>query len=104
MAHDAAGCLRELVRAGEDVPYDVREPGDGSPLCRYEPETERFIRDHVGELRRLDSFGAGCAAIEAAGLAAGYLEEMGVAAPEEPRRRAELAGLVFCCRLWIDSL
>jgi hypothetical protein len=104
MAHDAAECLGELVRAGEDVPYDVREPGNGSPLCRYEPETERFIRDHVGELRRLDSFGAGCAAIEAAGLGALYLEEMGVAVPEEPRRRGELAGLVFCCRLWIDSL
>ncbi|MQA73337.1 MAG: hypothetical protein GEU88_03110 [Solirubrobacterales bacterium] len=104
MAEDAALCLHELVRAGEDVPYEVREPGDGSPLCRYEPQTERFIRDHAGELRRLDSFGASCAALEAAGLAGVYLEEMGVAVPAEPRRRAELAGLVFLCRLWMDSL
>ena len=28
---------------------------------------------------------------------------MGVGVPEEPRRRAELAGLVFLCRLWMDS-
>ena len=104
MAQDAAACMHELVRKGEEVPYEVREPGDGSPLCRYEPQSERFIRDHVGELRRLDSFGAGCAALEAAGLAGRYLDAMGLAAPSEPRQRAELAGLVFLCRLWMDSL
>jgi hypothetical protein len=103
MAYDAAKCLHELVAAGEEVPYEVREPGDGSPLCRYEPLTEHFVRDHVGDLRRLDSFGAGCAALEAADLAGGYLERMGIAVPAEPRQRAELAGLAFLCRMWLDS-
>ena len=81
----------------------MREPGDGSPLCRYEPLTERFVHDHAGELRELDSFGAACAAIESAGLAGPYLERMGIGVPAEPRQRAELAGIAFLCRLWMDS-
>lgn len=103
MAFDAADRLRGLIAAGEDIPYDVHEPGDGSPLCRYEPQTEIFIRDHAGELRDLDSFGACCAAIETRGLATGYLEELGIGVPRDPRPRAELAGLVFLCRLWMGS-
>ena len=91
MALDAAERLRELVAVGEEIPYEVREPGDGSPLCRYEPLTERFVRDHASELRELDSFGAACAAIEIAGLAAPYLERMGIGVPDDPRKRAELA-------------
>ena len=103
MAHDAAERLHGLVAAGEELPYEVREPGDGSPLCRYQPLTQRFVRDHAGELRSLDSFGAACAAIEAAGLAGNYLERMGVGVPTDPRRRAELAGVAFLCRLWSES-
>ena len=103
MADDAAKCLHGLIAAGEEVPYEVREPGDGSPLCRYEPLTEHFVRDHAGELSRLDSFGAACAALEAADLAGGYLERMGIEAPAEPRQRAELAGVAFLCRMWLGS-
>jgi hypothetical protein len=103
MARDAAKCLHGLVAAGAEIPYEVREPGDGSPLCRYQPLTERFVRDHASELSRLDSFGAACAALEAAGVAGSYLERMGIVAPDEPRRRAELAGLAFLCRLWMDT-
>ena len=103
MAYDAAERLRGLVGAGQEIPYEVHEPGDGSPLCRYEPQTEVFVRDHAGELRELDSFGSCCAAIEAAGLAMGYLRELGIGVPAEPRQRAELAGLVFLCRLWMES-
>jgi hypothetical protein len=103
MAYDAAKCLHGLIAAGEEVPYEVREPGDGSPLCRYEPLTEHFVRDHAGELRRLDSFGAACAALEAGDLAGAYLERMGIEAPAEPRQRAELAGIAFLCRMWLGS-
>lgn len=103
MARDAAKLFRELIAAGEEIPYEVSEPGEGSPLCRYRPLTERFIRDHAGALRELDSFGAACAALEASELTGPYLEQLGVAAPEQPRARAELAGIVFLCRLWMDS-
>src|SRR5215210_1531000 len=103
MAHDAAERLRELVSAGEEIPYDVKEPGNGSPLPQYVPLTERFIREHGSALLELDSFGAGCATIESAELAAPYLEENGIAVPPDARKRAELAGVVFLCRLWADS-
>jgi hypothetical protein len=103
MARDGARLFKQLIAAGHEIPYDVCEPGNGSPLCRYEPLTERFVRDHVGELRELDSFGAACAAIEAADLAGHYLEGMGVAVPVDAKARAELAGTVFLCRLWMDS-
>lgn len=103
MARDAAERFRELIAAGEEIPYDVREPGAGSPIATYEPLTERFVRDHAGALRDLDSFGATCAALEASELAAVYLEELGVEPPSDPRRRAELAGIAFLCRLWMGS-
>lgn len=103
MAEDAAERLHALVEAGHEIPYEVYEPGDGSPLCRYEPQTERFVQAHAGELHQLDSFGAACAAIETAGLAAPYLERIGVGVPAEPRKRAELAGIAFLCELWMDN-
>ncbi len=103
MARDAAKRFRELVAAGEEIPYDVHESGDGSPLPQYVPLTERFVRDHASELRELDSFGSACAAIESAGLAAPYLEDNGISSPPDARRRAELAGIVFLARMWMDS-
>ena len=103
MARDGARLLKQLIAAGEEIPYEVREPGNGSPLCQYEPLTERFVRDHVGALRELDSFGAACALLEAADLAGRYLEQMGVNVPVDAKARAELAGTAFLCRLWMDS-
>jgi hypothetical protein len=103
MARDGARLLKRLIASGEEIPYEVREPGNGSPLCLYEPLTERFVRDHVGALRELDSFGAACAAIESADLAGRYLEQLGVNVPVDAKARAELAGTAFLCRLWGDS-
>jgi len=103
MAGDAALRLRELLAEGEEIPYEVREAGAGSPLAEYIPQTSRFIRDHASELSASDSFGTTCAALESAGLAAAYLEEMGVPTPTDDRRRGELAGVVFLCRMWQGS-
>jgi hypothetical protein len=103
MAGDAALCLRDLLAVGREIPYEVRESGNGSPLAEYVPQTSRFIRDHASELLALDSFGTTCAALESSALAGIYLEEMGVPEPEEPRRRGELSGVVFLCRLWQGS-
>lgn len=103
MARDASKRLRELVAQGEQLPYDVREAEAGSPLPQYVPLTERFIRDHSQALSALDSFGAACAAIESAELSASYLESFGIGVPGEARKRGELAGVVFLCRLWAGS-
>ncbi len=103
MAFDAAERLRELIAVGEEIPYEVREPGDGSPLCRYEPQTEVFVHDHSSELRELDSFGTACAALEIAGLSGPYLERMGIGIPEDPRKRSEISCIAFLCRLWMGS-
>ncbi len=103
MSADAAERLRELVASGRQIPYDVEEAGSGSAMPQYVPLTARFIRDSSSALNELDSFGSGCAAIESAGLAAPYLEEIGIAVPSDQRGRAELAGVVFLCRLWDGS-
>ena len=103
MSRDAAKRFHELLAAGREIPYVVREPGDGSPLCEYEPQTARFIRDNAPALRELDSFGAACAALEVANLAGPYLESAGIAAPGDPRKRSELACVVFLARLWEES-
>jgi hypothetical protein len=103
MARDASKRLRELVAQGEDLPYDVHEAEVGSALPQYVPLTERFIRDHSQALCAVDSFGAACAAIASGDLAAPYLESFGIAVPEEHRKRGELAGVVFLCRLWAGS-
>ncbi|MDQ3760094.1 MAG: hypothetical protein M3331_09150, partial [Actinomycetota bacterium] len=103
MAGDAALLLRDLLASGVEVPYEVRESGAGSPLAEYVPQTALFIRDNSAQLAALDSYGTTCAALEADGVAAPYLEEMGVPVPADSRRRAELAGVVFLCRLWQGS-
>ena len=104
MAADAAERFRELVAAGHEIPYDVEESGNGSPLPRYIPLTERFVRDNAPALLELDSFGSACAAIESAELAGPYLEEFRIRVPPDARKRAELAGIeLFLCRLWTDS-
>jgi hypothetical protein len=103
MAVDAAERLHDLIAAGAEIPYEVLEPGDSSPLCEYTPQTGRFVRENAGALRELDSFGAACAALESAGLAGSYLDAAGVDVPPETRPRAELAGILFLCRLWQGS-
>src|SRR4051812_24938126 len=103
MARDASKRLRELVAQGEDLPYDVHEAEAGTPLPQYVPLTEEFIRDQSQALCALDSFGAACAAGDSAELAAPYLESFGIAVPVEGRKRGELAGIVFLCRLWAGS-
>ncbi len=103
MAGDAALLLRDLLASGVEVPYEVRETGAGSPLAEYVPQTSAFIRDNSAQLATLDSYGTTCAAIESDDLATPYLHEMGVPIPADSRRRAELAGVVFLCRLWQGS-
>ena len=96
MAADAAKRFRQLVAAGHEIPYDVEEPGNGSPLPRYIPLTQRFVRDNAPALLELDSFGSACAAIESAELAGPYLEEFGIKVRRMPASAPSLPGSSSC--------
>ncbi len=100
LAEGASERFRELVRSGEEVPYEVREPGQGSPLATYAPLTDRFIRERTAMVSRLDAFGAAKAAIMNAGIARPYLEALGLEPVDSEGRRAEDAIVAFLCRLW----
>jgi hypothetical protein len=100
LAEEASDRFRELVRSGEEVPYEVREPSEGSPLCAYAPLTDRFIGERTALIARLDAFGPAKAAIVSAGLATPYLESRGVVLAPSEGRRAEDTIVAFLCRLW----
>jgi hypothetical protein len=100
LAEEASERFRELLRSGEEVPYEVLEPGNASPLATYAPQTERFIRERTALVARLDAFAAAKASIATARLATPYLERLGVVAAPSEGRRAEDAIVAFLCRVW----
>jgi hypothetical protein len=103
LAGDAGERLRELIEAGEELPYDVTEPGGGSPFAQFAPQTGPFIRGHGTILLGLDSFAPACSAVAASEIAKAYLEWLGEPVPNDPGRRAADAVLAFLCRLWQGS-
>jgi hypothetical protein len=103
LARDAAERLRELVRSGEEIPFAVAGPGDGSPFAQYVPQTDRFVREHWAELAALDEFGEACAAIGANSLGAPYLDSLGEPVPPSEDRCCEAAAIAFLTRLWEGS-
>jgi hypothetical protein len=103
LAEDAGERLRALIEAGEELPYDVTEPHEGSPLAQFAPQTAPFIRGHGTILLELESFSPACAAIAASDAAKPYLEWLGEPIPNDPGRRAADSVLTFLCRLWGGS-
>ena len=103
LAEDAGERLRELVADGEELPYDVTEPGEDSPFAQFAPQTTRFIRAHATALLDLDSFGPACSAIASAEIARSYLERLGEPIPNDPGRSAADAVVTFLCRVWEGS-
>jgi hypothetical protein len=103
LAADAGERLRGLIEAGEELPYDVTEPREGSPFAQFAPQTAPFIRGHGTILLELDSFAPACSAIAASDAAKPYLEWLGEPIPNDPGRRAADAVLAFLCRLWEAS-
>ncbi|MDQ2939580.1 MAG: hypothetical protein M3R23_03515, partial [Actinomycetota bacterium] len=61
------------------------------------------VREHADELRSLPAFGPACSAIDAAGIAAPYLEARGEAVPEDEVERADQMLVAFIARLWDGS-
>jgi hypothetical protein len=103
LAEEAGEKLRGLVAAGEELPFDVSEPGDHSPFAQFAPQTNRFIRSHATALLDLESFAPACSAIASAEVARPYLERLGEPIPNDPGRRAADAVVTFLCRIWEGS-
>lgn len=102
LAEEASDRFRELVRAGEEVPYEVREPGPGAPLATYAPLTGRFISERTSVIAGLDSFGPAKVALCSAGVTGPYLDALGLEAVPQEGRRAEDTIVAFLCRVWED--
>ncbi len=101
LAADAAVRLSGLVAGGEQIPFDVGErEGPDSLFHSYEPLTSRFVLEREEELRSLPSFVPARDAVDAAGVAAAYLESCGEQVPADPRERAAKMLTAFLSSLW----
>jgi hypothetical protein len=100
LARDASEVLSGLVAAGQEIPYEIGEPGEGFAFCQYQPLTARFVRDNATELRELPSFLEATERMSQGELAGPYLEEAGITPPSDPAERATLAVTYFLARMW----
>ena len=100
LARDAAAVFAEIVEGGQEIPYEIAEPGDSFAFCQYRPLTAKFVRDNAAELRELESFREATETMRRSDIAATYLEEAGIAPPADGVERATLAVTYFLARLW----
>ncbi len=103
LARDASEVLSDLVQGGQEIPYEIGEPGEGFAFCQYQPLTARFVRDNATELRELPSFREAAETMRRSEVAGAYLEEAGIAPPTDAVERATLACTYFLARLWDGS-
>jgi hypothetical protein len=100
LSRDAAAVFAEIVDGGQEIPYEIAEPGDAIGFCQYRPLTAKFVRDNAAELRELESFREATETMRRSDIAASYLEEAGIAPPADAVERATLAVTYFLARLW----
>lgn len=101
LAAEAATRFSTMVASGEQIPFDVAEQeGPDSLFHSYLPLTAQFVREREGELRSLTAFEPAREAVEAAGVAAAYLEQRGEPVPRQARERAARMLTVFIAALW----
>lgn len=100
LARDASEVLGDLVEGGQEIPYEIGEPGEGFAFCQYQPLTARYVRDNATELRELPSFREASETMRRSEVAGTYLEEAGIAPPADGTERATLAVTYFLARLW----
>jgi hypothetical protein len=101
LATEAATRFSGLVASGDQIPFDVAEqPGPDSLFHSYVPLTARFVREREAELLSLPAFEPAREAVEAAGVAAPYLEERGEPVSPDPRERAGRMLTAFVAALW----
>ena len=100
LARDASAVFADLVESGQEIPYEIADPGDGFAFCQYQPLTAKFVRDNATELRELDSFREATETMRRSDVAASYLEEAGITPPADSVERSTLAVTYFLARLW----
>ncbi len=100
LCRDASEVLTGLVEGGQEIQYEIGEPGDGFAFCHYRPLTARYVRDNAASLRELPSFAEAVETMRRADVAGPYLEEAGITPPTDATERATLAVTYFLARLW----
>ncbi len=101
LAAEAATRLSSLLASGDQIPFDVAEStGEESFFHSYVPLTERFVAERADELRSLPGFDPACEAVMDAGVAAPYMEALGVGIPADPHERAAQMLTYFLAALW----
>lgn len=92
---------------GDEVPFEVAESEGArrgaAPLYCYRPLTETYVRERLGLLVALSSYGPVARALEVAEGTAAYLTAMGEArVSERPRDRADAAMRCFVGRMFAE--
>ena len=100
LARDASAVFAEIVEGGQEIPYEIAEPGDSFAFCQYRPLTAKFVRDNATELRELESFREATETMRRSEIAATYLEDAAIAPPGDAVERSTLAVTYFLARLW----
>lgn len=101
LSAEAATRLSSLLASGDQIPFDVAEStGEESFFHSYVPLTERFVAERADELRSLPAFEPACEAVIATGVAAPYMETLGVGIPADPHERAAQMLTYFLAALW----
>ena len=101
LSAEAATRFSTLVASGDQIPFDVAEQaGPDSLFHSYLPLTAHFVREREAELQSLSAFQPAREAVQAAGVAAPYLEQRGEPVPPQEDERAARMLTVFIAALW----
>jgi hypothetical protein len=105
LAAEASTRLATLVASGDEIPFDVDEQAGSDDVFfhSYVPLTGRYVREREAEIRALPAFEPAREAVDAAGVAAPYLEQRGEAVPADPAERAAHLLTAFLASLWDGS-
>ncbi|MDX6699155.1 MAG: hypothetical protein QOE65_2552 [Solirubrobacteraceae bacterium] len=103
-AEQAAFQLEADASGGAEIPFEVVEsPGARAPLYCYRPLTGQFIRERLGVLGRLPTYGPAKHAIESLGGVDAYLRVRGEPrVPEQSGERADAALRSFLSTLYAE--